>query len=111
MKTIHKIQNVIAVIAWGMSMHLATQLEITTKETISAVIMVVLTIVISIKGVKESFIRPEEKYLTIKEVAKKLHVDPSTLWSWDKRGYLRKIEVGGKRLYRESDIEAILNRK
>ena len=34
MKTIHKIQNVIAVIALGMSMHLATQLEITTKETI-----------------------------------------------------------------------------
>lgn len=45
MKTIHKIQNIIAVIALGMSMHLATQLEITTKETISAVIMVVLTIV------------------------------------------------------------------
>ncbi|UVX35878.1 MAG: protein of unknown function (DUF3853) [Bacteriophage sp.] len=65
----------------------------------------------SIKGVKESFIRPEENYLTIKEVAKRLHVDPSTLWSWDKKGYLRKIEVGGKRLYRESDVEAILNRK
>lgn len=45
MKTIHKIQNVIAAIALGMSMHLATQLEITTKETISAVIMVILTIV------------------------------------------------------------------
>ena len=45
MKTIHKIQNVIAVIALGMSMHLAKQLEITTKETISAAIMVVLTIV------------------------------------------------------------------
>lgn len=45
MKIIHKIQNVIAAIALGMSMHLATQLEITTKETISAVIMVVLTIV------------------------------------------------------------------
>ena len=44
MKTIHKIQNIIAVIALGMSMHLATQLEITTKETISATIMVVLTI-------------------------------------------------------------------
>ena len=65
----------------------------------------------SIKGLKESFVRPEERYLTIKEVAEKLHVDPSTLWSWDKRGYLRKIEVGGKRLYRESDVEAILNRK
>ena len=31
--------------ALGMSMHLATQLEITIKETISAAIMVVLTIV------------------------------------------------------------------
>ena len=28
----------------------------------------------SIKGVKESFVRPEERYLTIKEVAEKLHV-------------------------------------
>ena len=45
MKTIHKIQNIIAVIALGMSMHLATQLEITTKETISAAIMVGVTIV------------------------------------------------------------------
>lgn len=45
MKTVIKIQNIIAVIALGMSMHLATQLEITTKETISAAIMVVLTIV------------------------------------------------------------------
>ena len=45
MKTIHKIQNVIAVIALGMYMPLATQLEITIKETISAAIMVVLTIV------------------------------------------------------------------
>lgn len=45
MKTSEKIQNIIAVIALGMSMHLATQLEITTKETISAAIMVVLTIV------------------------------------------------------------------
>lgn len=44
MKTIHKIQNVIAVIALGMSMRLAMQLEMTTNETISATIMVVLTI-------------------------------------------------------------------
>jgi hypothetical protein len=44
MKTIHKIQNVIAIIALGMSMRLAMQLEMTTNETISATIMVVLTI-------------------------------------------------------------------
>lgn len=44
MKTIGKIQNVIAVIALGMSMRLAMQLEMTTNETISATIMVVLTI-------------------------------------------------------------------
>lgn len=44
MKTIHKIQNVIAVIALGMSIRLAMQLEMTTNETISATIMVVLTI-------------------------------------------------------------------
>lgn len=44
MKTIHKIQNVIAVIALFMAARLATQLEITTNETISAAIRVMLTI-------------------------------------------------------------------
>lgn len=59
----------------------------------------------------KSHIVKEEEYLTINETADILHVDKSTLWSWNKRGYLRKIEVGGRRLYKKSDVEAILQKK
>ena len=45
-----------------------------------------------------------EKYLTAQETADKLGVDVSTLWRWDKSGYLRKIKVGNKIRYRESDV-------
>lgn len=46
----------------------------------------------------------EESYLTAQETADKLGVDVSTLWRWDKTGYLRKIKVGNKIRYRESDV-------
>lgn len=45
-----------------------------------------------------------EKYLTAQETADKLGVDVSTLWRWDKSGYLKKIKVGRKIQYRESDV-------
>ena len=48
-------------------------------------------------------IKPE-KYLTAQETADKLGVDVSTLWRWDKSGYLKKIKVGNKARYRESDV-------
>ena len=54
--------------------------------------------------------QPKE-YLTPNETAKLLHVNRSALYQWNKNGYLRVIEVEGKRLYRQSDIDAILNRK
>ena len=42
MKTIHKIQNAIAVIALAMGTHLA--LQMTRNETISCIIMLLLTV-------------------------------------------------------------------
>lgn len=45
-----------------------------------------------------------ENYLTSPETAKRLGVDESTLWRWDKTGYLKKLKVGGKVRYRESDV-------
>lgn len=47
---------------------------------------------------------PEEKYLTAQEAAAKLGVDISTLWRWDKTDFLKKIKVGKKIFYKESDI-------
>jgi excisionase family DNA binding protein len=52
-----------------------------------------------------------ESYPSPEEVAKMLGVDRSTLWRWNKRGYLCHIEVGGKRCYRMSDINKILEGK
>jgi len=52
--------------------------------------------------------RKPEKYLTAQETADRLGVDISTLWRWNRSGYLRKIKVGAKPMYRESDIEKLM---
>ena len=50
-----------------------------------------------------------ETYPSPKQVCEILNVDASTLWRWNKRGYLCPAEVGGKRRYKMSDVKAILN--
>lgn len=53
-----------------------------------------------------------KELLTIDEVCEMLKVSKMTLHRWDKNGVLKKIEVGGHRRYRRSDVEAVtLNRK
>lgn len=49
-------------------------------------------------------VQKEDAYLTAKETADKLCVDLSTLWRWDKSGYLKKIKVGNTVRYRQSDV-------
>ena len=49
-----------------------------------------------------------ESYLSAQETADKLGVDVSTLWRWDKSGYLKKIKVGSKIRYRESDVVKLM---
>lgn len=50
-----------------------------------------------------------ESYLTRLETCDFLKVDQSTLFRWARRGYLMPIEVGGRRVYRKSDLQRILN--
>lgn len=52
-----------------------------------------------------------KELLTIDEVSAQLKVSKMTLHRWDKSGVLCKIEVGGQRRYRRSDVEALANRK
>lgn len=53
-----------------------------------------------------------DELLTIEDVCELLKVSKMTLYRWDKLGILKKIEVGGKRRYRKSDVEAVtFNRK
>lgn len=57
----------------------------------------------------EVIAQQNETYLTRLEAADFLKVDQATLWRWAKRDYLAPIEVGGKRMYRKSDLQRILN--
>ena len=54
---------------------------------------------------------PEEKrFITRKEAARLLHVNYTTLWRWNKQGYLRSRKIGGRHvMYKYSDVMALLN--
>lgn len=52
-----------------------------------------------------------KELLTIDEVADMLKVSKMTLHRWDKSGILQKVDVGGMRRYRRSDVEAIIEKR
>ncbi len=46
------------------------------------------------------------------EAAEMLHVHSTTLWSWNKSGYLKHYKIGGRRLvYRYSDVLSLLEKR
>mgnify|MGYP001589359632 FL=1 len=51
--------------------------------------------------------------LTLNEACKLLKVHPNTLRAWDKKGILRAIRIGAKRVYRyrKQDILKLLKSK
>ncbi|ADV44607.1 helix-turn-helix domain-containing protein [Bacteroides helcogenes] len=49
-----------------------------------------------------------ERFFTDKEVSERLKVSRRTLQDYRNGGYMPYIQLGGKILYRESDIERIL---
>ena len=75
-------------------------------------------LVINALDLKEAFLQwseetkkeepQEENYLTAKEVTAKLGVDVSTLWRWDKSGYLKKVKWGNAIRYRESVVTKLM---
>jgi hypothetical protein len=50
-----------------------------------------------------------ETYPTPRQVSEILNVDPTTLWRWNKKGYLKTIEFGGGRRYKMSEVKALMN--
>lgn len=52
--------------------------------------------------------KKEETYLTPSEVCSKLRIDKTTLWRWNKTGYLKKVKLGNKPFYKLSDIEKLM---
>ncbi|MCU6771574.1 helix-turn-helix domain-containing protein [Bacteroides cellulolyticus] len=51
--------------------------------------------------------KKEETYLTASEVCSRLKIDKTTLWRWNRDGYLKKVKVGNKPYYRQSDIDKL----
>ena len=43
-----------------------------------------------------------------KQVSTMLSVDMTTLWRWEKKGYLQAFKIGGKRKYKLSDVESLI---
>lgn len=61
------------------------------------------------KAIERHFEKPkEDKLLSIAQTCSILDVDKSTLWHWDKEGYLKKIYIGGKPRYKECDVMEIV---
>lgn len=54
--------------------------------------------------------KQSEVYLSEKEACELLNVGHTTLWRWDRKGYLRAQKVGRRKLYRQSEIEKILTK-
>ena len=48
-----------------------------------------------------------KEFVSIQNLLLMLSVSKMTLYRWDKNGYLKKMEIGGKRRYRKSDIERL----
>ena len=61
------------------------------------------------ENIARYFSKPkEEKFLTIKQVAELLGVTEPTLWRWNKEGVLKRVKVGNKVRYKESDVNKVL---
>lgn len=81
-------------------------------------------IVVGIADLKEMFLQVIEEYeqgreaqkqseveanglVSIAEVCSRLNVSKPTLFRWHNMGYLRKVKVGRKVFYKESDLRSI----
>lgn len=88
-------------------------MELITKndEQIIAFFQALEEIAVSVERVTENCkpLLNGEHYLTDREVAEKLKVSRRTLQDYRNQGKIAYIQLGGKVLYRESDIEKMLN--
>lgn len=53
--------------------------------------------------------KEEDVFLTAVEASEKLKVNRVTLWSWEKKGYLKPTRIGAKVRYKLSDINKLLS--
>lgn len=78
-----------------------------SSEDLKAFAQEILIEAKSIAMIQAEAAASSDKLLTIDEAAKLLSVSKMTLYRWDRNGILKKVEIGGKRRYRKSDIERL----
>lgn len=55
--------------------------------------------------------REEQVLLTRKEVCRMVRKTPCTIVRWAKVGYLKPVYIGGRAMYRYSDVKALMDRE
>ena len=78
-----------------------------SSEDLKAFAQEILIEAKSIAMIEAETAASSDQLLTIDEAAKLLSVSKMTLYRWDQNGILKKVEIGGKRRYRKSDIERL----
>jgi excisionase family DNA binding protein len=66
------------------------------------------TILTKLEKIEKRLVTLPEDYLTIDEVCKKMRITRPTLWAHTKRGNIPSYRIGGKVLYKYSEVENIL---
>lgn len=54
--------------------------------------------------------KAKEMLLTPTEVCEQLKISDVTLWRWGKAEYLTPLYIGGKRRYKASDVQALIEK-
>jgi len=54
--------------------------------------------------------KAKEMLLTPTEVCEQLKISDVTLWRWQKAEYLTPLYIGGKRRYKASDVQALIEK-
>ena len=50
----------------------------------------------------------EDQYLSPNDTVAILRVSKPTLWRWEKQGFLVPVKIGGKKYFRKSDVDKLL---
>ena len=53
-------------------------------------------------------VKEEDQYLSPNETVSILSITKPTLWRWEKHGFLVPIKIAGKKYYRKSEVDALL---
>ena len=64
-------------------------------------------------GNRVTEVEPDERdeFVSRKNALSLLQIDSSTLWNWERTGYIKSYPFGGRKRYKISDIELIKSGK